>query len=335
MLLGQALFSFQGRMSRSDFWRRGVLPMVPVSLVNGLVFWSSLRDGPNPVCFAIALVMLWPALAVHAKRLHDRGRSAWLMATLLIPVAQIAFAVWILVVCGFLRGRAGENRFGPDPLAPATSSLQAPAGRPAPWTRPDLRGGPRFLALVASVGLSVLAAILFSGWTPLFLHHALGAPPSVVGLVGWMRVPGAIAGALLAWVASRRPFPVLVWAGALQCAGDLLLWLSVSHPVALAAALLHYAGLYGVLLGVAVSFLRGRASARSLVLAFGACVLSSAVAVAAGYGLVPLANYLGIRVVLGTIPVVAVLALFFLLGASGPLLPGVPAARPAPAKATA
>lgn len=40
------------------------------------------------------LVLLYPGIALHARRLHDMGRSAWLLA---LPVALLlaAFAIWL------------------------------------------------------------------------------------------------------------------------------------------------------------------------------------------------------------------------------------------------
>ncbi|MEE9544269.1 MAG: DUF805 domain-containing protein [Rhodospirillales bacterium] len=56
----------------------------------------------------------WTSLAVGAKRCHDRGRSGWFQLISLIPLIG---SLWLLVELGFLKGKEGENRFGPDPLA--------------------------------------------------------------------------------------------------------------------------------------------------------------------------------------------------------------------------
>jgi uncharacterized membrane protein YhaH (DUF805 family) len=34
----------------------------------------------------------------------------------LIGILTLIGSIWTLVECGFLRGTAGDNRFGPDPL---------------------------------------------------------------------------------------------------------------------------------------------------------------------------------------------------------------------------
>ncbi len=55
----------------------------------------------------------WTSLAVGAKRCHDRGRSGWFQLITLIPLIG---SLWLFVELGLLKGKEGENRFGPDPL---------------------------------------------------------------------------------------------------------------------------------------------------------------------------------------------------------------------------
>ena len=64
---------------------------------------------------ALFFMLLWPFLAVQAKRWHDRDLSAWWILIHFIPVVGPIAA---LIVNGFLRGTDGENRYGPDPLKP-------------------------------------------------------------------------------------------------------------------------------------------------------------------------------------------------------------------------
>jgi uncharacterized membrane protein YhaH (DUF805 family) len=54
------------------------------------------------------LVGLWPSLAIYIKRAHDRGRSGWFVALMLVPVLNL----WVLVELLFLPGTAGPNSYG-------------------------------------------------------------------------------------------------------------------------------------------------------------------------------------------------------------------------------
>jgi uncharacterized membrane protein YhaH (DUF805 family) len=69
---------------------------------------------------------------VLSKRLHDRGRSGWWAALVLLAMiliwrapngARILLAlpviIWSVVELGILSGEQGANRFGPSPLAAA------------------------------------------------------------------------------------------------------------------------------------------------------------------------------------------------------------------------
>jgi uncharacterized membrane protein YhaH (DUF805 family) len=69
---------------------------------------------------------------VLSKRLHDRGRSGWWAAMVLVAFAAIwpaphgflgflacVVLVWTAVELGVMGGEQGSNRFGPNPLRPA------------------------------------------------------------------------------------------------------------------------------------------------------------------------------------------------------------------------
>ncbi|MCC7281176.1 MAG: DUF805 domain-containing protein [Acetobacteraceae bacterium] len=98
--------------------------------------------------FLAGLVLLWPALAGNIKRLHDHNLSDWFaigfvalifgyqllgVLTIVLTVNGIfsftlmqllwlvglivgVAALALLVICGFIKGTAGPNRYGPDPL---------------------------------------------------------------------------------------------------------------------------------------------------------------------------------------------------------------------------
>src|SRR3954452_13488776 len=106
-------FSFDGRIGRQDFWLRYVLPYL------GMIFVIVLIEGINEnvgqtVSLIFSLAIIWPSLAVIAKRWHDRNKSGWWILIALIPIVG---SIWALVENGFLRGTVGPNRFGPDPLS--------------------------------------------------------------------------------------------------------------------------------------------------------------------------------------------------------------------------
>ena len=119
------LFSFEGRISRLEWWEFSI----PYAVFLALLYWSEssfAELGPRNIYVAIAIfvvyaVALYMWLAVNVKRCHDRGRSGWFVLLGLIPLVNI----WYVVEVCFLPGQGGPNRFGPDPkattLAPSLS----------------------------------------------------------------------------------------------------------------------------------------------------------------------------------------------------------------------
>ena len=125
--LGHVLFSFHGRISRSEYWLKGVLLgslIATVLLFIGIGIDVALGNidikntPPDPnmrgpiVAILIYLIwVIWTGLAMQVKRWHDRDKSGWFVLINLIPIVG---AVWSLIELGFLRGTIGPNRYGPD-----------------------------------------------------------------------------------------------------------------------------------------------------------------------------------------------------------------------------
>lgn len=106
----------RGRISRRGYWLYGVLALLGLSLLGrallGIARWRS-----DEAEMAINLVLLWPAIAISAKRWHDRDKSGWWVLVALVPVIGWQ---WLLLDNGFRRGTPGPNRFGAVPDQAAT-----------------------------------------------------------------------------------------------------------------------------------------------------------------------------------------------------------------------
>ncbi|MGB3465880.1 MAG: DUF805 domain-containing protein [Cyclobacteriaceae bacterium] len=59
-----------------------------------------------------SLLSLLPFLSIMIRRLHDTGKSGWLLSLLLIPL------IGMVIVLVFLlrKGNTGDNRFGSTPV---------------------------------------------------------------------------------------------------------------------------------------------------------------------------------------------------------------------------
>lgn len=137
--------SFDGRINRKPFWM-AVLLIIVVSVVVSIAI--GLMLGLQSRAFKIfgllwQLALLYPSLAVMVKRLHDRDRPDYFAYIMIAPslvtaitnaigitgdplnqnaldyllgILTLAVGIWALIELGCLRGTAGPNRYGPDPL---------------------------------------------------------------------------------------------------------------------------------------------------------------------------------------------------------------------------
>ena len=107
------LFSFKGRISRKPFWMFNLIVFVGGILLGVFTDISGDVNEMSKPQIMFMLWVLWPSIAVQAKRWHDVDKSAlWLFINLIPLIGPI----WALVENGFMLGTSGPNRFGPDPL---------------------------------------------------------------------------------------------------------------------------------------------------------------------------------------------------------------------------
>jgi uncharacterized membrane protein YhaH (DUF805 family) len=116
----ELLFSSAGRLSRAPFVVTGA----------ALIFVAWLLDAvaPNILAILVDLLLLFCGAAITSKRLHDRGRTGWWAAIVLLALAAVwnpshsllKFPAWMVlawtaVELGAMPGEQGSNRFGASP----------------------------------------------------------------------------------------------------------------------------------------------------------------------------------------------------------------------------
>ena len=117
----QLYSSLDGRVDRSTFWLEWVLPAIMFQGVIGILD-VAINAGGFLLLF-VAPFLLWPAFIISVKRLHDRGKSAWWLLVLLIPIIGL---IWYDVELGFLPGTDGGNEYGPQPWCVGQSMGDSP-----------------------------------------------------------------------------------------------------------------------------------------------------------------------------------------------------------------
>jgi uncharacterized membrane protein YhaH (DUF805 family) len=104
-------FALRGRVSRRTFWLHGVLALLGLAVLgHALLGIAGLASEQADA--VVNLLLLWPAIAVSAKRWQDRNRAPWWVLVTLVPVVGW---IWALADNGFVRGTPGINRYGAPP----------------------------------------------------------------------------------------------------------------------------------------------------------------------------------------------------------------------------
>ncbi|MGB2364470.1 MAG: DUF805 domain-containing protein [Flavobacteriales bacterium] len=111
-------FDFNGRARRREYWMFALVNFIISTLIvvidNALGFsfnYTGNISGVGIFNLLYNLLILIPSLAVAVRRLHDIGKSGWMLLIGLIPLAG---AIWLLIL--LLRdSEAGENKYGANP----------------------------------------------------------------------------------------------------------------------------------------------------------------------------------------------------------------------------
>ncbi len=167
MSFGHLLFGFTGRVNRAKVWLFSLAAFVAwtvivVATVSVVATGQGSMIGPSaqgntqlrmllesallPVLLTgvFAIVAFYCCLAVFAKRLHDRNKSAWWLLVFILGPGLVSglggalsirdtdigtdlgglcvliasgIYIWGLVEFYLLPGTAGDNRYGTDPIA--------------------------------------------------------------------------------------------------------------------------------------------------------------------------------------------------------------------------
>jgi uncharacterized membrane protein YhaH (DUF805 family) len=150
--------TFSGRARRSEYWyfylfsilagfAAGILDAV---FVGATGMGETFRTTSGPFAAIVNLALLLPSLAVTVRRMHDTGRSGWLILGFIgyiivgvvafiavagvslngsepngaaiavgavLALGGLAFAIFLFVLM-VLNGHHGDNKYGPDPKGP-------------------------------------------------------------------------------------------------------------------------------------------------------------------------------------------------------------------------
>ena len=105
---------FEGRARRKEYWMytlvNAIFLLIAITLDN--VLGLANEDyfiGPIYMVYALAVIL--PGLAVSVRRLHDVGKSGWMILISFIPIIG---GIWLLILF-VTDGQVGENEYGLNP----------------------------------------------------------------------------------------------------------------------------------------------------------------------------------------------------------------------------
>ncbi len=106
--------TFSGRAVRSEYWYWVLFSLI-LGAVTGILdkaVFPDVETDAGPLNMIASLIIFLPSLAIGVRRLHDIDRTGWWTLIIFTIVG-----IFLLIYWACLRGTAGPNRFGPDPLA--------------------------------------------------------------------------------------------------------------------------------------------------------------------------------------------------------------------------
>jgi len=105
---------FNGRARRREYWffvLFNVVISIVLSILDGITGTLSEEHGLGLLSGLYMLAVLLPSLAVGVRRLHDIGRSGWLLLIGIVPI--VGTIALLILAC--LDSQPGDNEYGPNP----------------------------------------------------------------------------------------------------------------------------------------------------------------------------------------------------------------------------
>ena len=105
---------FKGRARRKEYWMFTIFNIIfgGIAMTLDSVFGIAIEGvGYGPLYGIYALVLFIPGLAVAVRRLHDIGKSGWMLLITLIPLIGV---IWLLDLL-LTDSNSEENLYGANP----------------------------------------------------------------------------------------------------------------------------------------------------------------------------------------------------------------------------
>lgn len=109
--LKQHYFDFNGRARRQEYW---MFTLVNTAITIALcTVLSLISQKLVPIANIYSLAVMLPGLGVTARRLHDIGKSGWMILICLVPIVGVFYLIYLLCQ----DSQEGSNAYGANPKA--------------------------------------------------------------------------------------------------------------------------------------------------------------------------------------------------------------------------
>jgi len=107
--------TFSGRARRAEYWYFSLFNIIIGGIIAGMDLLIGIIIGfsfmPIQLSSLYGLVIIIPIIAISVRRLHDIGKSGWMIFILFIPIIG-----WMIYLIFMVRDSAlGTNKYGPNP----------------------------------------------------------------------------------------------------------------------------------------------------------------------------------------------------------------------------
>jgi len=105
---------FDGRARRMEYWMFNLVYLglsIIAQILDNILGIAFMEYGAGPISMILALGLVVPSIAVLVRRLHDVGKSGWMVLISLIPIIG---TIWLLVLL-FTDSQRETNEYGPSP----------------------------------------------------------------------------------------------------------------------------------------------------------------------------------------------------------------------------
>jgi len=105
---------FSGRARRAEYWYFYLFNIIFlfVAMILDFIFGLGIKGlGVGPLYIIYGLAVFIPGLALLIRRLHDVGKSGWMIFISLIPIIG---AIWLFILM-IRDSNPGDNEYGSNP----------------------------------------------------------------------------------------------------------------------------------------------------------------------------------------------------------------------------